>query len=72
MPPTVRTTMGPIDAVLVVVAFLAGGLQGTLASALITALCASVAIGVWRAVRILGHLLEQAQEDAVAREEAEA
>jgi hypothetical protein len=59
-----------VDGILIVLAIFAGAWHGTVGTAVLTGCAAGTAIGVWRCVTLLGHLLERAQADAADHEDA--
>jgi hypothetical protein len=66
---TVKMTVTWYDTVLIVIAGLYPGLHGAYWACLLSGAAMAAAIGIWRAVRFLGHLLMQAQSDADAYDE---
>jgi hypothetical protein len=62
---TLRTNLKWWEALLCLVAGAAGGSHGSAGLAVMSALAAGIAFGVWRLVRIGGKQLEYIQEQAV-------
>ncbi|MFC3736500.1 hypothetical protein [Paractinoplanes deccanensis] len=67
---TIRNTLGPLDAIWVVAAFIAGSLEGNFTTGLLCGIGITAAMGVWRLVRIQAQLLELKQAEHFADDEA--
>ncbi|MFI6076835.1 hypothetical protein ACIA5C_35390 [Actinoplanes sp. NPDC051343] len=68
-PESIRSTLGPIDGLWVVLALVVGGWKSDPGVALLCAIAMAMALGVWRLVRIQAKALEYQQADYVARDE---
>jgi hypothetical protein len=69
---TVSVTAGTtlIDAVVIILAGIIGAWRGGWVAALLVGGVVSIAIGVWRCVTLLGHLLERSQANVADHEDA--
>jgi hypothetical protein len=68
---TLRTNLKWWEALLCLVAGAAGGSQGSAGLAVISALAAGIAFGVWRLVQVRGKQLEYVQDQAVREYETD-
>lgn len=68
---TLRTNLKWWETLLCLAAGAAGGSQGSAGLAMISALAAGIAFGVWRLVRIGGKQLEYVQDQAVREYETD-